>query len=173
MREPSAARRTGRGPAGAAVVGSGVTIDGSAAVPAGCDDLHNTILKATPTRQTFGAAFGSPDSMIRSVEPNRHVPGALDSLFTVYYPGLAMSIRTPEAARDMATHVHIESNRYLAYPGIGIGTTPERLVDFLGDPSERDQEALTWDCSEHVEQPVTFRIVGGRVHAIDITYYVD
>jgi hypothetical protein len=147
--------------------------DTVAAVPLTCEDLHETILRVPPTRRALAAAFGAPDSVHASAEPNRHVPGATDSLFTVYYPGMVLDIRTPQDARDMATYVRLEDDRYLAFPGIGIGTSRERLEDVLGTATQSDAETLIWDCGTAVEQPVTFHLADGRVAAITIAYYVD
>lgn len=177
--QPALDTRTGSDPAAAradSAVGSAVAEDTAApggAVPPGCADLHYNILKVVPTRQAFSAEFGRPDSVLSSVEPNRHVPDAVDTLFTVHYPGLVMDIRTPPGGRDLATDVHLEDNRYLAYPGIGMGTTAARVREVLGEPHEQGPAFLTYQCSEEVEQPVTFRIAEGRVAAIDISYYVD
>lgn len=143
------------------------------AVPQSCDNLHESILAAAPTREAFAGAYGPPDTVIATTEPNRHVPGAVDSLFTVAYAGFVMEIRTPAGARDMATHVEVEDNRYLAFPGIGIGAPAERLEDVLGPPTSASAGRVTYDCSEAVEQPVTFVIEDGRVARIEIAYYVD
>jgi hypothetical protein len=157
------------------------TIGGAAAAPAveaglvpdDCRDLHATLLRAAPTREAFAAAFGEPESIHRDSEPNRHVEGAVDSLFTVRYPGFLMHIRTPRGGRDMADHIMVRDNRYLAWPGIGIGVAAERIEAVLGTPTRREPGALTYDCSEHVEQPVTFRLAGGVVEAIEVAFYVD
>lgn len=143
------------------------------AVPASCEDLHATMLKVAPTREAFAAEFGAPDSIARSAEPNRHDPATVDSLFTVYYPRLVLDIRTPAGARDMATHVGVEDNRYLAYPGIGIGAAASKVEEVLGEPRERGPDSLTYQCGMGAEQPVTFRIADGRVRAVDIAWYVD
>lgn len=163
-------------PVGATDTASDLSVDtvmDGAAVPATCNDLHHTVLKVPPTRHAFSTEFGAPDSVGSTVEANRHMPGAVDSLFTVYYPGLVLDIRKPEGGRDMATHVAAKDNRYLAFPGIGIGTKAARIEQVLGEPAQRDHAHLTYHCSEHVEQPVTFRIRDGRVSAIEIAYYVD
>jgi len=155
---------------------SGNTAGGAASsgsVPSSCDDLHYEILKAPPTRQAFADAFGPPDSVAASVEPNRHIQGATDSLFTVHYPGAVLEIRTPPDARDMATHVRVTDSRYLAFPGIGPGTPADRVEEVLGEPHERSAGYVRYQCSEAVEQPVTFRISDGRVIAVEIDYYVD
>jgi hypothetical protein len=142
-------------------------------VPATCDGLHYEILKVPATREAFAAAFGQPDSTAVATEPNRHIPGAVDSLFTVHYPGLLMDIRTPPGSRDMATHVRVTDDRYLAYPGLGMGTSAARVEEVLGEPRERAADYLRYQCGEGAEQPVTFRIAGGRVSAVEIDYYVD
>ena len=146
---------------------------GDGATPASCEDLHATMLKVSPTRQAFTEEFGAPDSIARSAEPNRHDPAAVDSLFTLYYPGLVLDIRTPAGARDMATHVRVEDNRYLAFPGIGIGAAALKVEEVLGEPQARGAGRLTYDCGMGAEQPVTFSVPDGRVRAVEIAYYVD
>jgi hypothetical protein len=138
-----------------------------------CAGLHDRILRVPPTRAAFLAEFGTPDSVTGSIEPNRHVPDAVDSLFVVFYPGLVMNIRTPQGGRDMATGVTIHDDRYLAYPEIGMETSAERVTATLGTPTRRRDDQLIYDCDTVVEQPVAFRIVDGRVARIDISYYVD
>jgi hypothetical protein len=142
-------------------------------VPSTCEDLHYQILEVPATREAFAAAFGQPDSVAASTEPNRHIAGAVDSLFTVHYPGAHLEIRTPPGGRDMATHVRVTDNRYLAYPGIGPGTAAARVEEVLGEPRERAGGYLRYQCGEGAEQPVTFRIAAGRVSAVEIDYYVD
>lgn len=138
-----------------------------------CAGLHVRILRIAPTRAAFLAEFGTPDSVTRSTEPNRHVPDAVDSLFIVFYPGLVMNIRAPQHGRDMATGVTIQDNRYLAYPEIGVTTSAARVTAILGEPTRRRDDLLIYDCDTVVEQPVAFRIEDGRVASIDISYYVD
>jgi hypothetical protein len=145
----------------------------SAADAISCAGLHDRLLRVPPTRLAFLAEFGTPDSVTGSIEPNRHVPDAVDSLFVVFYPGLVMNIRTPQGGRDMATGVTIQDNRYLAYPDIGMETPAARVTATLGAPTRRRDDLLIYDCDTVVEQPVAFRIADGRVARIDIAYYVD
>lgn len=174
---PGAAVQTPAGTmAGSDTTGLPETGAGSAAtgaVPADCEDLQDAILRVPPTRAALAAEYGAPDSVRSSTEPNRHVAGATDSLFTVHYPGFVADMRTPAGARDMATHVLVESSRYLAFPGIGIGATADRLREVLGEPDDAGSAYVRYQCSDAVEQPVTFRLTAGRVSAIEIHYYVD
>jgi hypothetical protein len=148
-------------------------LGGSASDTISCAGLHDRILRVPPTRAALLAQFGIPDSVTGSIEPNRHVPDAVDSLFVVFYPGLVINIRAPQGGRDMAVGVTIQDNRYLAYPDIGMETSAARVTATLGAPTRRRDDVLIYDCDAVVEQPVAFRIVDGRVARIDISYYVD
>ena len=138
-----------------------------------CDDLANELLRTPITRAALSAEYGAPDSLLATTEPNRHVEGATDSLFTVFYPGLTALLRTPTDARDMVTHVTVSDNRYVAYPRIGIDADAASVTDALGAPHTRDAGSLVYACGEAVEQPVTFHLANGVVRSIDISYYVD
>src|SRR5688500_3185249 len=60
----------------------------AAVQPLGCEGLEERILPVRPTREALRARFGAPDSVIGVAQPNRHVAGVTDSIFTVHYPGL-------------------------------------------------------------------------------------
>lgn len=145
---------------------------GSANLPS-CDELAVALLRTPITRAELAAEYGAPDSVVATTEPNRHIQGATDSLFTVFYPGLTALLRTPPSARDMVTHVTVTDNRYVAYPQLGIDADAASVTDALGAPHTRDAGSLIYACGEAVEQPVTFHLVNGVVSSIDISYYVD
>ena len=142
-----------------------------------CDTLTATLLRTAATRSALAEAYGEPDSVEVTTEPNRHIPDATDSLFVVNYPGLAVTLRTPPSARDLVSAVTVTDNRYLAYPSIGVGTREEAVVAALGEPHERTDvdgtTVLTYACGEEVEQPVIFHIRDGVVVRIEASYYVD
>jgi hypothetical protein len=164
-------------------VGGGRTADSDTAagtvapdmstLPDGCEGLEYSILRTAPNRAALARTFGEPDSLHADTEPNRHVPDATDSLFTVFYPGITVDIRKP-AGGDMATHVDLRDNRYIAFPAIGVGASATRVAEALGEPTRRTNYSLVYDCGMHVEQPVTFHLDGrGVVDRIAIDYYVD
>ena len=142
-----------------------------------CDTLASTLLRTGATRNALAEAYGAPDSVEVTTEPNRHMPGATDSLFVVHYPGLAVTLRTPPSARDLVSAVTVTDNRYFAYPSIGIGARASALVGALGEPDERTTAggttSLIYACGEEVEQPVTFHLRDGVVMRIEASYYVD
>ena len=142
-----------------------------------CDTLAAALLRSGATRSALAQAYGEPDSIEVTTEPNRHMPGATDSLFVVHYAGLAVTLRTPPAARDLVSAVTVTDNRYLAYPSIGIGARESAVVGALGEPDERTTAdgttSLIYACGEEVEQPVTFHLRDGVVVRIEASYYVD
>lgn len=138
-----------------------------------CDMLPDSLLQAEPTRAGLLARYGSPVNITSAVEPNRHVDGAVDSLFTLSYPGLQVTIRTPAQGRDMAETVHISDNRYIRFPDVGMGAAASHVLDRLGEPWEVQGDRLVYNCGMGADQPTTFLIADAHVTAIMIEYYVD
>ncbi|HUG38977.1 MAG TPA: hypothetical protein VMM12_00745 [Longimicrobiales bacterium] len=138
-----------------------------------CEGLAWRILKVDPTRAELAAEFGRPDSIVATTEPNRHVRGQLDSLFTVHYPGLMSILRKPEGGRDMVDHAVVTANRFLAHPQIGIDAPAARVIQALGEPTRRSPAALVYECGDGAEEPVTFHLAGGAVSRIEIDFYLD
>ena len=145
----------------------------STALPAGCAGLERTLLTFEPERAGLRTAFGAPDSVVAHAVPNRHVPGVIDTLFTLRYPGLTVEIHKPGEGHDLAAGVTVEDNRYIAFPRIGIGAPADSVTALLGAPTSRKAQSLIYDCGEEVNQPVTFEVQNGRVQRIVISYYVD
>jgi hypothetical protein len=145
------------------------------ALPPGCEALEQTLLRFEPTRAALANRVGPPDSMELVTQPNRHVEGVTDSLFTIYYPGLVAGVHKPGGGEDLVSHVSVTDNRYLAFPRIGIGAQQDSVIAALGPPTEgrADGSVLTYNCGMGPDQPVTFHLQGGRVSRITIEYYVD
>ena len=144
----------------------------ASALPEGCQGLERSLLQTAPTRAELRARFGEPDSIAAVTVPNRHVEGVTDTLFTVHYPALIVSIHTPGGGDDLPSSVQVDDNRYVAFPRIGIGAAADSVIAALGEPTRRDPDGLVYDCGE-VEQPVRFELADGRVRRIAIAYYVD
>lgn len=138
-----------------------------------CEGLEYSMLPTELTRAAVKSRFGAPDSMSSSAEPNRHVPGAIDSLHVLHYPDLRIGFRTPGGAGDMVTDVTLTDNRYVVESAIGIGATAGEVRRILGEPRRQSSAALVYDCGEGAEQPVTFHLANGIVRMISIEYYVD
>jgi hypothetical protein len=145
------------------------------ALPPGCDALEETLLRFAPTRAALASRMGPADSVELVTQPNRHVAGVTDSLFTIHYPGLVAGVHKPGGGSDLVSHVAVTDNRYLAFPRIGIGAQRDSVISALGPPAEgqADGSVLTYNCGMGPDQPVMFHIQDGRVSRITIEYYVD
>lgn len=147
--------------------------DPSSALPATCDNLATVMLDPVPTRDRLRSRFGPADSIGLTTQPNRHVDGVTDSIFTVHYPGLTVRLHKPGGAEALVSHAAVEDNRYLAFPRIGIGAREDRVIAALGSPTDRTTDRLTYSCGMGAEQPVHFELGQGRVARVTIDYYVD
>lgn len=139
-----------------------------------CSTLTDSVfLVPRPTRALLLQAYGVPDSVSASTEPNRHVAGVIDSLLRVHYPGLTASFRKPGEGSDLVTDVVVTDNRFLRFPSLGIGARGSRLIQVLGDPWTLADDRIEYNCVVDADQPVTFWLVGGQVRRVSKYYYVD
>lgn len=136
-----------------------------------CEGLESAVLAAPITRADLRGALGAPDSVAASTEPNRHIPGAVDSLFTLAWPGLDLQLRVPPNGKELPVRLEATTNRALAHPWVGVA--PERVEAILGPATRRTQESLVYDCGLGASQPVTFRLAGGAVTGVVVSFYVD
>lgn len=127
------------------------------------------------SRAELRQSLGEPDSISARVVPNRHVPGAHDTLFTVHYPGLVAHLHRPGPGGEMLAGAEVTDNRYLRYPQVGIGATPRELQGALGLPDEPPDSVYTYSCHacEGVVEPVRLFLRDGRVRRIVFSFYVD
>lgn len=126
------------------------------------------------TRAGLRARLGEPTDVVAATEPNRHIPDAIDSLFTLSWTGVSVAVRTPPSGTDLVERVSVQDNRWLRWPDPGIGSTEERVIDVLGAPQERQPGVLRYACgSGPVDEPVGFIITEGIVSEIIFDFYVD
>jgi hypothetical protein len=125
------------------------------------------------TRAELAEGLGSPDSIDFEVVPNRHVPGAMDTLFTVHYPELVAGIHRPGPGGELLSSFEVSANRHLRYPIIGApGATVEAA---FGPPDERTDSTLTYRCTTCIagDDPVLLFLQNRDVDRVRFSYYVD
>jgi hypothetical protein len=128
----------------------------------------------TLTRAGLRARLGPPTDVVAATEPNRHIPDAIDSLFTMHWPGASVMLRTPPSGADLAERVTVRDDRWLRWTDPGIGDAGARVVEVLGPPQERQPGILRYACGAGpVDEPVGFVIVDGVVSEIVFDFYVD
>jgi hypothetical protein len=147
--------------------------DSTSLVGLTCLTLMDAVFLAPLTRAELLQSYGAPDSLQSSTEPNRHIPGATDSLFEVHYSGLTARFRKPSEGSDLITEMHVSDNRYLRYPSIGIGARRDRLIQVVTDTFLVRDDRVEYDCGMGANEPITFWLVGGQIRRVSKTYYVD
>ena len=126
------------------------------------------------TRADIRAQLGEPAEITAATEPNRHIPDAIDSLFTMTYTGIVFSLRTPPQAGDMLERAHVTDNAHLLWSEPGIGVTAERVIELIGEPAEREPDLLHYACGTGpVSEPVFVVIRDSVVQAVIFDFYVD
>lgn len=126
------------------------------------------------TRAGLRAQLGEPERIEAATEPNRHIPDAVDSLFTMVWPGATAVLRTPPAGNDLVEQISLTDGRWLRWNVPGIGSAEARVIEVLGPPQERQPNVLRYACGGGpVDEPVGFVIENGSVAEIVFDFYVD
>lgn len=126
------------------------------------------------TRTGLRAQLGEPQRVEATTEPNRHIPDAVDSLFTMVWPGATVLMRMPPAGNDLVEQIALTDGRWLRWQTPGIGAAEARVMEVLGQPQERQPNVLRYACGGGpVDEPVGFVIENGSVARIVFDYYVD
>jgi hypothetical protein len=138
-----------------------------------CDGLERRLLAAGTSPGALVETFGAPVSRSTSTAPNRHLPGATDTLTALAWDGMEARFRTPPDSEALPVHATVRAPRFLRHPALGPGAPAERVMRVLGEPTRRAPGELVYDCGRGASQPVTFHLDGdGRVERIEISFYV-
>ena len=125
------------------------------------------------SRAALRARLGEPESVVREVVPNRHVPDVQDTLLTVLYPEVIANLHKPGGGGELLSSVRVESNEHLRY-GL-IGESLSEIDAAFGAPDDASDSSLVYRCAtcEGADDPVEILIRDGIVHAVRFNYYVD
>ena len=127
------------------------------------------------TRAEIRDALGEPDSVRREPVANRHVPDQTDTIVTLHYPTLRATLYLVTGGGDLLQSVRVTDDRHLRDPAVRIGMPWEEVRRRLGEPHDREGDVPVYWCRSctGAEHPVRFHVAGGRVRAVEFTYYVD
>jgi hypothetical protein len=141
-----------------------------------CGDLAENGLRIPDTgRAAVTAELGRPDSSRSQSTPSKYYVNQ-DSLVDVFYPGLRLHyIVVTESKKEILQEADVSDNRYLKYPGLGVGASVEAVISALGPPEERTNDTFSYSCALHPMEGSTvyFHYQGERVRFVEYTYYVD
>lgn len=125
------------------------------------------------SRAELQALLGAPDSTQMEVVPNRHVPGVLDTLYTVHYSDLVARFHHPGGGGDLLSMVEVTHDRHLRYPVLGRSVTDVDAA--FGRPDEASDSSLTYYCTtcEAGHDPVELIFHELAVRSVRFSFYVD
>jgi len=139
-----------------------------------CGELAENGLKIPNTkRSAVTAQIGRPDSTRTHPTPNPYTTGQIDSVVDVFYPGLRLHyivLGKQTGETDILVQAHVSDNRFLKYPGLGIGASAEAIVSALGKPEERSSDTLSYTCALHIMSGSTVHFHLERDHVTIVEY---
>jgi len=152
------------------------------------------------TRTALRAELGEPHSVARETVPNRHIPGATDTVVTMRWPAATAVVRVAQS-KELVDAIRVTDGPHLRYAGVGPGTPGDSILARLGDPGSRRAEGpgasppgapeptgagqgdpaeaeprtLSYWCPSEpgAESPVVFHLRDGRVAMVEWDFYVD
>ena len=147
--------------------------------PSADDFVRDGLLLPGQTRAELLVALGEPRQ--RQVVPmeNRHDPAITDTIVAWTYPGVVFHLhQVGSGGPEFLTDVEVMDNRYLRFPGAGIGVAREEVRAVMGPPHEEapdpSEDIYLCRSCEGPYEPVIFRYgTDGRVRSILFSFYVD
>lgn len=135
--------------------------------------VERGLATAAGSRAELQASLGAADSIAAEVVPNRHVPGVLDTIYTVHYQDLVAILHHPGGGGDLLSMVQVSSNRHLRYPVIGADA--QTIDRAFGRPDEASDSSLTYYCTscQAGNDPVQLVVEDGEVRRVRFNFYVD
>lgn len=130
-------------------------------------------------RSEIEGTLGAPASVDTSLEPNRHVRDATDSLFVLRYDGLTFELNRPGPVDgELLTSVAMTAADRDLPGGVRIGATMQNdLADDLGAPATRsrgDTVVLSYlPPGVAADRFVEFHLVGDTLRRVRWVPYVD
>lgn len=154
---------------------------------AGADTVASPVERLYDYGLSFGGSLseiertlGAPASVDTSLEPNRHVREATDSLFVLRYDGLTFELNRPGPVdRELLTSVAMTAADRELPGGVHIGsTTRDELSGEFGAPesarSRGDTTVLSYTPpGRAAERFVEFHLAGDTLRRVRWVPYVD
>ncbi len=96
-------------------------------------------------RESVVKALGNPVKSTSEKHPNRHEEGVEDTLETLEYEGLALTLATTGShQKHWALVLICDSDRY-ALRGVRVGDPVGKVLEALGDPDEKTPEKVVYE----------------------------
>lgn len=117
-----------------------------------------------------------PREMERELEPNRHQPAEMDTVYVYHYDGLVLDFIRTHNGREIIENIEITDERYDTPQRIRVGMSREEVRSILGEPQETaaGEDRYFLQISEPgPEELFAVEFVDDRVRLIRYGFYVD
>ena len=149
----------------------------SSQTAASVQDVIATGLHVKPDMDARDALqkLGEPESVETERVPNRHRPQQVDTLRTLHYPGLTITVYDATALdKSLVTDVKITSPAYEASDGLRVGMSRQGALERIQNATWVSGDTLVSNLDDKgppVELIVTFD--GDEVKALAWHFYID
>jgi hypothetical protein len=137
-------------------------------------DLVDAVLSGRDT--TALNRLGPPDSITTAPQPNRHVPGQMDTLRTYHYDGARLTVYDVSASEDrFITTMQVTSPAYVTQDSLHVGSPWSAVEDALGTPARQGGNEYIYELGEPVAAPNLLRLTveADTVQQMTWSFYVD
>lgn len=105
---------------------------------------------------------------------NRHVPDQIDTLRTLHYDGLRLTLYDVSASEStILTEIEVTGGQYALREGLRVGDTRENTEDALGPPDERENGTYVYEYSNGAPHYLRLYFSGDTVSEIEWSFYYD
>lgn len=105
---------------------------------------------------------------------NRHVPDQIDTLRTLHYDGLSLTLYDVSASEStILTEIEVTDGQYALREGLRVGDTRENAEDALGPPDERENGTYVYEYSNGASHYLRLYFSGDTVSKIEWSFYYD
>lgn len=117
--------------------------------------------------------LNEPERVSTESHPNRHVPGQIDTLRTLHYDNVHITIYEVSGGKEILQNVTVTGPRLATAQEVEVGSSRSAVEDRLGDPDERDGDAYVY--LENGPMPTRFYIyfAGDTVDRLEWHFAID
>lgn len=120
-------------------------------------------------------SLGQPDSISSKKTPNIHNPEQLDTLRSMHYQGMLVSIYHVNSTeqKDIVTLVRVTFSARALLWGLRVGCSRQQVLDLLGSPAEEGSGEMVYSDEEGYASTIFTLADDGKVTDVRWEYYID
>lgn len=119
-------------------------------------------------------ALPKPDKIVTTELPDRNVPGQADTVRTLLYPGLTLTV--VQRAGSSAQHVVqlvVTDGGYQTVEGLHVGSSLQALSDALGEADRLEGDEYVYQPKGKTPEVTRFRVEDERIAQMQWDFPID